>query len=87
MLLANIQLAALRTAAGGNPSGRDGFNKFTDFLDTLGSYLMWVGAPVCVIGIIVGGVMLAIGDEDGTKWWARAAIGLAGVLCAKAITS
>lgn len=84
-ILLNLQMSALRSAAGGNPDGRNLFQKVVVFGDNLGGGLMWFGSPICVIALIVGGILYALGNSSATAWLGGAVVGFACVLFAPAI--
>ena len=76
---------ALEAAAGGKPSGQNGFQEFTTFLNNLGTYMIWVGAAGGVLGIIASGGMLIAGHRDGSSWLVRTVAGVGVILLAKGI--
>lgn len=80
-------IAALKAAAGGGPSGRNGFVEVSQFLDTLATYVIYLAIPLGALGIIAGGAKLISGDPEGTSWLARTAVGVGVVLLAKGIMS
>ena len=78
-------MSALRTAAGGNPSGSNGFADVSRFLDNLATYAIWLALPAGALGLIAAGGMLITGNQDGSTWLVRTAIGVGIVLLAKGI--
>jgi hypothetical protein len=76
---------ALEAAAGGGPSGQNGFAQFTAFLNNLGTYMIWVGAAGGVLGVIASGGMLIAGHREGSTWLVRTVIGIGVILLAKGI--
>jgi hypothetical protein len=74
------QLAALKTAAGGGPSGQNGFASAVNFFDRLLGYGVYVVVALGGLGLLIGFGRWAIGDEDGTKWMTLAALGIGGSL-------
>lgn len=77
---------ALKTAAGGT-SGANGFADVTKFLDTLATYVMFIAIPAGALGFIAAGGMLIAGNQDGSTWLARTAVGVGVVLLSKGIMS
>jgi hypothetical protein len=77
---------ALRTAAGGT-SGQNGFADVTKFLDTLCTYVIFIAIPAGALGLIAAGGMLIAGNQDGSTWLARTAVGVGIVLLSKGIMS
>lgn len=75
---------ALKTAAGGT-NGTNGFTDVTHFLDTLATYVIYLALPLGVLSLIAAGGMLISGNQDGTTWLARTAIGVGIVLLSKGI--
>jgi hypothetical protein len=78
-------MAALKTAAGGNPDGTNGFANVSRFLDNLATYVMWLAIPLGALGLIAAGGMLIGGNPDGSSMLAKTAVGVGVVLLAKGI--
>ena len=83
----DLTLAALKTAAGGGPSGRNGFAEMSSFLDNLATYAIYLAMPLGALGLIAAGGMLISGNPSGTSMLAKTALGVGVVLLAKAIMS
>ena len=81
----SLLLGALKSAAGGGPTGDNGFAQFADFLSTLGTYLVYVGAAAGVIGLVASGGMLMTGSPQAPALLGKVAIGLGVILLAKVI--
>lgn len=75
---------ALKTAAGGT-AGTNGFHEVSGFLDNLATYVMYLAIPAGALGLIAAGGMLIAGNQDGSTWLARTAVGVGIVLLAKGI--
>lgn len=75
---------ALKTAAGGT-SGTNGFHDVTVFLDNLTTYIIYLVIPAGALGLIAAGGMLISGNQDGSTWLARTAVGVGICLLAKGI--
>jgi hypothetical protein len=84
--ITGLQLAALRTAAGGT-SGTNGFADVSKFLDNLATYMIYLAIPIGVLGVIAAGGMLISGNPEGQSWLARTAVGVGIVLLSKGILS
>lgn len=82
--IAGLQMAALRTAAGGT-SGSNGFADMSKFLDNLATYLIYLAIPLGALGVIAAGGMMIAGNPEGTSWLARTAVGVGIILLAKGI--
>lgn len=83
----DLTLAALRTAAGGGPSGRNGFAEMAEFLNNLATYMMYLAIPLGALGLIAAGGMLISGNPSGSSMLAKTALGVGIVLLAKGIMS
>jgi hypothetical protein len=81
----NLMMAALKSAAGGGPSGNNGFSQFASFLDNVGTYLVYVGAAAGVIGLVASGGMLMTGSPQANGLLSKVVIGLGVILLAKGI--
>ena len=85
VLTPHLSLAALKSAAGGGPSGSNGFAQFASFLNTLGTDLIYVGVAGGVIGLVASGGMLMTGSPQATGLLGKVVIGIGVVLMAKGI--
>ena len=91
---ADVAQAALARAAGkedtarGGAGGRagGGFGDLFEFLDTLATYLIYLGAAFGALGIIKAGVEFQSGNPSATRTLGGTVVGLALVLLAKGIT-
>lgn len=73
-----------RGGAGGRAGG--GFADLFEFLDTLATYLIYLGAAFGALGIIKAGVEFQSGSPSAARTLGGTVVGLALVLLAKGIT-
>lgn len=73
-----------RGGAGGRAGG--GFSELFEFLDTLATYLIYLGAAFGALGIIKAGVEFQSGSPSAARTLGGTVVGLALVLLAKGIT-
>lgn len=80
------QLAALKTAAGGT-SGSNGFHDVSEFLDKLGTYVIYLAIPAGALGLIAAGGALIVGNPNGASMLAKVALGVGICLLAKGLVA
>jgi hypothetical protein len=81
-----VQMAALKTAADFSVGQRSGgFTRLENAVDTVVGYLQVLGIALGALGLVVAGLMLATGQQDGMTWGTRAGIGVVVALCAPGI--